>query len=707
MQRIGGSGYNGAAALLLLPLLWVSQGTAWAQQQQDQQPKPAAPSGPGIPAPLHTSITISASPIEPAIDYHSGELFERTLFSRDDQIFHQLNAGINVGQHEGGGKSIEVRRFGFNLDHGGVNGGLKVLVDNVQQNQSTQGHGQGYLGSLKSLTPELVQETNIVNGPFSAEYGDFSGLGVVHIRLRESLPDRLTARLQGGSFNTRRGFLAFSPGWRDTDTFAAYEGSHTDGPFVKPLDYRRDNFTSNLTRRLSDRRSVGMRFNGGFNRYNSSGQIPLWEVADGRLGRFDSLDPGEGGDIRAGTVAGYFRQENSNGASWKADAFLTRSLFDLYSNFTYFLNNPGAGDGIQQHDSRLQEGANVQYLRPHRIAPGSESTLTAGANYHDNQINVGLYPRAGRTPLGITTRANARVANGAAYVQETMSLLTGRLILGGGLRFDAFRFDVRDRVDPSASAVEASGRFQPKFSAAFTPTRRLPLTLHANYGRGISSIDARSILTNRGSAKLATTDFSQVGIATRMDRFSFVLDAFFIDRSNEMVYVADDGSLELLGPSRTYGFEAKSSVALTRSLSFNGGLTRVSNAFYRGTHPRQYVDRAPHFVANAGLTLASWKGWSGSLRLRSINSYRLDPEDAGIRATGHTVTDFSLVRRINRRADFNFAIDNIANRDYFETQNYLESRPYRQGPAAFGIHGTPGYPRTITVGMTFRLGAKD
>lgn len=75
--------------------------------------------------PVHTSIVITASPIEPSIDRRNGEVFEQTLFSRDDQVFHQLNAGINAGQHEGGGKSIEVRRFGFNLDHGGVNGGLK------------------------------------------------------------------------------------------------------------------------------------------------------------------------------------------------------------------------------------------------------------------------------------------------------------------------------------------------------------------------------------------------------------------------------------------------------------------------------------------------------------------------------------------------------------------------------------------------------
>src|SRR6266508_1572885 len=180
---------------------------------------------------LRQSVVITASPVEPTIDRRNAEIFERTLFSRDDQIFHVLDAGINAGQHEGGGKSLEIRRFGFNLDHGGVGGGLKVLVDNVQQNQTTQGHGQGYLGSLKSLTPELVEEVNIINGPFRAEYGDFSGLGVVHIRLRESLPDQLTARIQGGSFGAVRSFLAFSPDLRRASALIAWEGSHTDGPF--------------------------------------------------------------------------------------------------------------------------------------------------------------------------------------------------------------------------------------------------------------------------------------------------------------------------------------------------------------------------------------------------------------------------------------------------------------------------------------------
>src|SRR5262245_3200982 len=145
-------------------MLWV--GVALAQG--DESSKPPLPT-------VYSSVTVSAKTTEPSIELRPSEVFSKTLFSRDDQIFHVLDAGINAGQHEGGGKSIEVRRFGFNLDHGGVSGGLKVLVDDVKQNQGTQGHGQGYLGALKTLTPELIHDVNILNGPFSAEYGDFSG----------------------------------------------------------------------------------------------------------------------------------------------------------------------------------------------------------------------------------------------------------------------------------------------------------------------------------------------------------------------------------------------------------------------------------------------------------------------------------------------------------------------------------------------------
>src|SRR5206468_5886340 len=173
--------------------------------------------------PLHDSVVIEGTALDPAIDQRNDTIYKNTLFGLDDQLILTLNAGINARQHEGGGKSLEIRRFGFNLDHGGVNGGLKVLIDDIQQNQATQGHGQGYLGTLKTLTPELIQDVTVLNGPFSAEYGDFSGLGVVHIRLKQSLPEQFIARVQGGSFHSYRTFFGYSPLLDKADAFLAYE----------------------------------------------------------------------------------------------------------------------------------------------------------------------------------------------------------------------------------------------------------------------------------------------------------------------------------------------------------------------------------------------------------------------------------------------------------------------------------------------------
>jgi outer membrane receptor protein involved in Fe transport len=121
------------------------------------------------------------------------------------------------------------------------------------------------------------------------------------------------------------------------------------------------------------------------------------------------------------------------------------------------------------------------------------------------------------------------------------------------------------------------------------------------------------------------------------------------------------------------------------------------------------VDSAPHSVANAGLTLLDWHGFNGSLRYRHTSGYILDganPNNPISYARGLDVLDFSMSKRICHGVDFNFAIDNLNNKRYHETQNYFESRVAPTNEAMFRVHATPGFPIGFTVGMTFRLGEK-
>jgi outer membrane receptor protein involved in Fe transport len=672
--------------------------------------------------PVHESVVIQAEALDPTIDQRNDTLYKNSVFVRDDQLIQTLNAGINVGQHEGGGKSLEIRRFGYNLDHGGVNGGLKVLVDDVQQNQGTQGHGQGYLGQLKSLSPELIADVDILNGPFSAQYGDFSGLGVVQIHLKESLPQQFTMRMQGGSFDSRRVFLAYSPQLERARSFIAYDYSFTNGPFENPGRYRRDNVTGNYTRDLNESQTLGFKLNLGRNNFFSSGQLPLDEVAAGRLDRFWFIDPFNGGRVRTGLFSGYFKQDFKENGVLKFDGFLGRSLFDLFSNFTFFLADPVFGDEIQQHDSRLQESINAQYLRPYRIF-GQHSLLTAGANFHSTQINVGLYPSIERVPnrlqrnrdFGIDnpavllTSADATVSNTSFYAQQMLDLMNGRLHLEVGLRFDYFRFTVSDGVNETPmertafSGRQGASKFQPKAAVAYTVSDKLPFTFYLNYGRGINSQDARGVVQQPDSPRIATTDFYQVSIAYNSRRLSLSSDYFLIDHSNEQVYIPDDGTFEFKGPSRATGYELKVSSQITNHLVFNAGLTQVTQSFFRGTSPRVYVDSSPHTVANARLSYSGFRGFYGTLGYRHIGNYRLDGEDANIRASGLDVLDFSLNQRIRKWVDFNFSVDNLTDKHYFETQNFFESRIAPGVPAVAQIHATPGSSIGVTFGLTFHF----
>jgi hypothetical protein len=116
------------------------------------------------------------------------------------------------------------------------------------------------------------------------------------------------------------------------------KGSYSDGPFENPLNYRRDNVTGNYTRHLSTRQSVGFRFNAARNNFNLSGQLPTDEVAASRLDRVGFVDPTDGGRVRSGTAALYYRRDGTSGDTFKVDGFVGQSLFDLYSNFTFLLN---------------------------------------------------------------------------------------------------------------------------------------------------------------------------------------------------------------------------------------------------------------------------------------------------------------------------------------------------------------------------------
>jgi outer membrane receptor protein involved in Fe transport len=83
-----------------------------------------------------------------------------------------------------------------------------------------------------------------------------------------------------------------------------------------------------------------------------------------------------------------------------------------------------------------------------------------------------------------------------------------------------------------------------------------------------------------------------------------------------------------------------------------------------------------------------------------------DRSDATIRAAGLDAVDLAITKSIRRWIDVNLDIDNLTDKQYYETQNYLESRVTPTAPVVARIHGTPAYPIGMTGGITFRFWGK-
>src|SRR5262249_30762284 len=154
------------------------------------------------------------------------------------------------------------------------------------------------------------------------------------------------------------------------------------------------------------------------------------------------------------------------------------------------------------------------------------------------------------------------IANSAGYLQQCLQFLHGRLSLTGGLRWDYFSWRDDDQINSSVSGTLAANKFQPKASISYAPSSRIPLNLSFKFGRGINTQDARGIVEMPNSPRIATTNFYQLGAAYNSRRFSASADTFLIDRSNEQVYIPDDGTFEFQGPSRSYGYETKASIRI-------------------------------------------------------------------------------------------------------------------------------------------------
>ena len=609
---------------------------------------------------------ITQKQLEARTVYRPGELLEAT-------------PGLIVSQHSGEGKANQFYLRGLNLDHGTD---LRTTVDGMLVNQRTHSHGQGWT-DLNFLIPELAQRVEYRKGPYYAEQGDFASAGAVSVVYLNRLPSGL-ASIGIGQNGFRRTLLADSPKFGNGTLLYALELFHNDGPFVHPDNYRKVNGVL--------RYSEGTEAD-GFNvslmaykaRWHATDQIPQAAIDQGLLkNRFDALDPTDGGNAHRYSLSTAWQKSTDTTAS-KFNAYIISNQLDLYSNFTYFLNDPVNGDQFNQPDRRVTSAINGSHTWQ-MAAVGMKSENTVGVQLQNDTIYNGLYSTAARQRLS-TTRQDHTVESSIGVYAENATKWTNTFRTVVGAREDFYRDDVKGLL--AANSNKVSGHLpSPKLSLIFGPWSKTEFFFNA--GRGFHSNDARGATIsvdpkNPGNAAtreqpLVISRGLEVGARTEfIPGLQSSLALYRLDFDSELLFQGDAGTTQDTGrPSRRVGFEFSNYYRPTKWLTIDADVA-FARARYRNIDP--IGDRIPgsvEGVASLNLAVDNLGPYFGGLQLRYFGPRPLK-EDNSVRSA-KTVT---LNGRIGYKINSNVRIDlegyNLTNRqdaaiDYFYFSR-LQSEP--------------------------------
>jgi len=618
----------------------------------------------------------------------------------------QLAPGLVIAQHAGGGKAEQLFLRGFDADHGTD---VAVSVDGIPVNMVTHAHGQGY-ADLHWLMPEVVEAVDVRKGPFDVREGDFATAGAVTFRTKDRL-DRSSVIVRAGTFASRHA-IALVPLGGDASAAGGYlAGSvhFSDGPFDASQGYRRLTGFGRFTAPVSRAAEVTATLSAFDSEWDASGQIPDRAVRAG-LSRFGAIDATEGGTTSRYDIAIGVRPRAAGATDWEAKAYATRYRFDLFSNFTFFLSDSIDGDGIEQVDDRTMLGAFGSFGR-RGTTLGRPARWSIGVGARGDLGDVALYHQREHTRLdqrvGVASR-QAHVYNWAGYEVS----LAPRVRVDLGVRADAFRFDVRDRLGASVDAelprptgTEWHGIVSPKLNVAFDASART--TLFANAGTGFHSNDGRDVVLAGTSDRVLPRAVSgEIGARHTWSRGSAAVALWALDLESELVYVGDEGVTEPSGRTRRVGADVELRARVLPWLWADADVNLARGRFLDEPPGADRVPLAPTLTSTAGLTVRDIErgplsGFDGGVRMRHLGS-RAAIEDNSVVARGHTVWELFGGWNIGATRAF-FSVDNLFDVEWNEAQFATTSRLRSEPAAVTELHFTPGAPRSVQVGIEYRF----
>ncbi len=594
--------------------------------------------------------------------------------------------GLFIAQHAGGGKAEQIFLRGFDIDHGTD---IAISVDGMPVNMVSHAHGQGY-ADLHFLIPETIENIDFAKGLYAADHGNFATAGYVDFKTKDKL-DESSFGIEYGQFNTFRTFAAIDllKNVKEQNAYIATEYLLTDGPVESPQDFNRFNVMGKYVMDLKNQGKFSMLFSHFQSEWNASGQIPQRLVDNGTITRWGSVDDTEGGNTSRTNLATSLTQVLGNNSFIKSNAFYSNYNFELFSNFTFFLEDSINGDQIRQHEARNIFGANSTLFQNIQLGD-VDLEMNYGVGFRHDDVNDNELARTlnRETTLEQFAFGNIRETNYYGFVSAEFDF--GKWLFNPSLRVDAFNFNYQNQISPDGSNLsELKAILAPQFNLIYNPNQKWQLFFKS--GKGFHSNDARVVVAQSGEEILPAAYGADLGTVWKpRPRLWLNTALWYLFLEQEFVYVGDAGIVEPSGKTRRQGIDFGMRYQLTDRLFFNADLNYTNARSIEEEAGQNRIPLAPELTSVGGFSYQSPNGLTATLRYRYIKD-RPANEDNSIVADGYFIIDANANYKIGN-ITLGMNIENLLNQEWNEAQFATESRLRNEAESVEEIHFTPGVP---------------
>jgi len=629
--------------------------------------------------------------------YITPKLIEAKPLLRPGEVLEYV-PGVIVTQHSSDGKANQFFLRGFNLDHGTD---FHTTVAGMPVNLPTHAHGQGY-SDLNFMIPELIARVDYKKGPYFAEEGDFSSAGAAHFHYVDRMKENL-ASATAGDFGYRRMLLAGSPKPENGNLLYALELVNNDGPWVNPENFGKINAVLRYGHGTQDEgySLTAMHYRG---KWNATDQIPQRAVDSGLVSRFGAIDPTDGGESQRSSLS-YDMRKPFLGGQFQIGAYFIKYRLQLFSNASFFQDDPVNGDQFQQYDSRKVMGITPNWLWAGKLGDVQSIVKVGMQLRRDNVDRVGLYSTVARQRLSTTREDAVRETGSGMYVENSLQWTEKfRSVLG--LRADFYNMDVASNLAAN-SGKKSDHLASPKLNLIFGPWDKTEYFIsagsgfHSNDARGaVITLDPKTLTPAQQSPALVRSKGAELGVRSEwVPRLQSSLALWRLALDSELVFAGEAGTTQASRPSLRHGIEWSNRYRPRPWLLIDAD---VSASKARFTDEDPAGDRIPGSidrVAALGVTLNDLGRWSGAVQMRYFGPRPLI-EDGSVHSRSTLMTNLRIGYRLDKNLRLGLDVFNLFNRQASDIDYYYASQLRGEAAPVNDVHFHPVEPRSLRLTLS-------